>query len=170
MGLNVIVGGFCLFALAMVFHVVLWNVRKPKGHFLDLIAVFFALPFIAVAVAAWVGLVGTGFGPVDWASVALLHTSLAGAYIMGYPAIQASTPTLAMLLVIGGKMPEGATYEEVRSSINVDGLMDPRLKDLEVSGFVVESSGSYSITARGRAFLRPFLIYRRLLGLPTGKG
>ncbi len=170
MGLNVIGGGFGIFALAMLFHVVLWNVRRPKGHFLDLIVVFFVAPFIATAAAAWVGLVGSGYTALDWASVVLLHTSLAGAYIMGYPAIQASTPTLAMLLVIGGKMPEGATYEELRSSINVDGLMDPRLRDLEVSGFAVESDGVYSLTARGRAFLRPFLIYRRLLGLPTGKG
>lgn len=170
MGYNVIAGGLLLFALAIGLHVLVWNVRKPKGHFLGLIAVFFVLPFIIASLAAWAGLVGTGLNLIDWTAVAALHTALAGAYIMGYPAIQASTPTLAMLLAIGAKMPEGATYDDVRSSINVDGLMDPRLKDLEVSGFAVESGGVYSITPRGRAFLRPFLIYRKLLGLPTGKG
>ena len=170
MGFDVIIGGALLFAVAIVFHVVLWNVRKPRGHFLALIVVFFVCPSLAALVAVAAGFVGAGFTSVDWASVALLHTALAGVYIMGYPAIQASTPTLAMLLAIGSKMPTGATYDEVKSSINVGGLMDPRLKDLEVSGFAVESEGLYSITARGRAFLRPFLVYRKILGLPTGKG
>jgi predicted transcriptional regulator len=49
-------------------------------------------------------------------------------------------------------------------------VLEPRIQDLIEAGFVTASDGYFTITTRGMVFVRCFILLRRVLGLPIGKG
>jgi hypothetical protein len=177
MDFSVLSGGTLLFFGSMCLHIIIWRWRNPEKYLLALLAVFLIIPGAFVGLLVYIGQHGIVHNPgsssltaLDILSVFFFHLSLVSAYILTYPAAQASCPSLSMLLVISASMPLGSTYEELKSSFNIEGLLQPRLRDLVTSRFVEESDGRFSITKRGVFVLSFFIFIRRILGLPPGKG
>ncbi len=111
-----------------------------------------------------------GFLISDWFGVLLMHLSFSSAYILSYPAIQAKCPSLTMLLLIEGSGGRGSTLEELSLAFSDESLRDERINDLVNDSMLVYRGNDYYMTLKGKAFLWPLLILRRLLGLPAGKG
>lgn len=174
MNLSVFSSGALIFFGCMCLHIIVWRWRNPKSYLAALVLIFAGVPFAGIVAGGglyW----GAGFSPIglslsDWVAVLLMHLSLSAAYILTYPAMQASCPSLKMLLIIGASMPRGSTHEELKAPFAVENLLIPRIKDLVDARFARESDGYYSITRRGLVVLTPFMLLRRMLGLPRGKG
>lgn len=107
---------------------------------------------------------------VDFIAVMLLYVSLSVAYVQTYPAVQALSPSLRILLFVGDAASRGLSEEELLVRFNRKQLLEDRIQDLIKGGFVRESTGQLEITPKGSLLLFPGLFLRKLLGLTAGRG
>src|SRR3972149_2540664 len=94
-------GFLLLFIVSLCVHILIWRRRHPKSHAVALLLIFIIVPVI-IGMADWFAyrFLSKGFISVsifNWLLILLLHFSLAAAYILSYPALQAVSPSLAML-------------------------------------------------------------------------
>ncbi len=157
---------FLLFFFCLVLHVAVWRIVHPSRHALVLLAVFF-LPLPAFAPLYTNVLHGAW---PDLAAIAVLHIALSCAYIQIYPAAQAFSPTLVMLILAKRSMPQGLTRAELQSRLNDDFFLGERIKDLLDAGLVGEDQGRLVLTRQGRRLIGFFIAFRASLGLEMGKG
>lgn len=151
----------------MSLHVVLWRWRRPQQQIGWFLLIFLApLPLLALVLVRWYS-----YLPLqDFLFVALAHLSLSCAYIQVYPACQALSPSLMVLLFVGDSMPRGMTEEEIQARFSRQALLGNRIQDLLVSGFIRESKGQFEITPQGLLIVLPGIFLRKMLGLAPGKG
>lgn len=176
---TILFAGLTVFFICLCIHVAVWRTRYPKNRPVALVLIFIVLPAIAVAILATLNnlYVLTSFdGKAVWmptvelAGVYLLHFSISAAYIMSYPAVEAVSPSLMLTLIIGCSNETGVTKEELVSTFDGKFLLEPRIKDLVDADMVTEVKGLLSLTRRGKRFVMPFIVLRRMLGLPIGGG
>lgn len=106
--------------------------------------------------------------PFEVVNVVLLYGALAMAYFVTYPAIQADSPSMTVLLIIERAGAAGLSREELDRALGDDVLVLPRLDDL-VAGHVVSVRGDrYVVGAGGAALARLHLGYRALLRMEKG--
>ena len=154
------------FFVSLCAHVLHWHWKAPKRDVVALIVTFLLLP--AVAIAA-LGLASSLFSPEEALAVYLLHFILSGVYIAMYPAAQASSPSLEILMLFRGR-PEGLTREEIVRGFNTVSVVSARVKDLVDSKLVVQPGGKLTLTPNGRWLSVLFALYRRSLALPVKGG
>lgn len=158
--------GLGIFAICMTLHVLLWRIYQPKRHLVALLSLFFlggAVLFFALQIFFKLSF-------PDALAVALLHTALSCGYIQLYPASQAQSPSVTILTTVKKSMPHGMTENEIRSLLNTEMTFQDRVEDLMAAGLVQHEKKGLSLTKRGRGFILPFIYYRRMLGIPEGKG
>ena len=155
----------------MFLHVVIWRLFKPKRLVRALIIVLIAVPCALVFFIIFFSHTPLfRLLSVQWLGVLLMHLSLASAYILSYPAIQAKCPSLTMLLLIEDSGRDGSTLEELSHAFTDESLRDSRLDDLVNDSMVANRGEDYYMTFKGAIFLWPLMILRSLLGLPSGEG
>jgi hypothetical protein len=157
-----------LFLVSLLVHVLIWRIRRPRH---DALALF--LTFSTVPAAAMGALVAAGFvaGPgADIAATVLLHGALSACYIASYPAAQALSPSLDILLLIDSSTGGSMSREEILANYSEDILIRERIEDLGRSTLVRRLGNDFSLSPAGGAVALFFKVYRRLLGLPTGEG
>lgn len=176
---RILLSGLTVFFICLCIHVAVWRTRFPKNRPAALFLIFILLPGIAAAILSSLNYlyVITSFDGqaavipyVELAGACLLHFSLSAAYIMSYPAVEAVSPSLMITLIIGGSNGSGVTKEELVSTFDGRFLLEPRIKDLIDADMVTEVRGLHSLTRRGKRFVMPFIVLRRVLGLPVGGG
>lgn len=174
----VLTAGVLIFIICMGLHVLAWRRYHPRKEVVVLFLIFLVIPTAICAAGLgldWFGLLPEekGIIPItvfDWPLVFLLHFALAGAYILSYPAIQAVSPSLAILLVVESSAPQGLTYDELCSHFTAEDLLEARLLDLKDGRLAVESDGWFRLTWRGLLLVRFNRFLRALLGLPAVGG
>ena len=159
--------GFALFLLCLSLHIIVWRRWHPQRHSPALLGVFL-LPLIPFgAFLLWIC---KGASLSDLAAIGLLHLALSCAYIQMYPAVQAFSPTLVILVLVKRSMPLGMTREELLSRLNDNFLLEARVHDLVDAQLVHETGDQLELTSRGSRLIRSFITFRRTLGLGMGKG
>lgn len=104
------------------------------------------------------------------AAVALLHFSLTCAYLQTYPVLQALSPSLLILLIVGDAGPEGLSEKEVLSHFGPKQLLEDRIEDLLDANLAYESGSSLQLTTTGQLTVFLLTNLRKILGLPPGQG
>jgi len=172
MATGVFIGGFILFSIILALHIIIWRIKIPANDAGVLILIFLVVPACAVLGAAGLKYLQ---GPVpfsyeDMTGVILLHTALSLVYVSTYPAVQAVSPSLDILLLISksphGKMPEEEIVEQYRGSR----IVTDRVGDLRIYNLISEKDGCFELKPVALAIVLCFVIYRKLLGLPVGEG
>ena len=156
--------GVSIFSLCLVGHIIVWRFHRPRHDARVLFALFF-MGGIALLSGFFGSLSGT-----DWMANVLLHVAMSCGYIQLYPASQANSPSVTILKAVSQSMPHGMNEAEIRSLLDLEKNFQERIEDLLVSGLMIRENGRLSLTKRGRAFIVPFIYYRRMLGIPEGKG
>ncbi len=163
---QVLAAAFELFGAALVLHVLFWRLLgPPKRHVPALLAVFFG-PALAYALVF--------FGrreALDVCSVLLLHAALSCAYMQTYPAAQALSPSLQIVLIVASSR-SGVAVEELNRRLAGRVILGERIDDLLAAGLLApgRSAGTLAITRRGAMIVPPFLLLRKILGLELGRG
>lgn len=171
--MSVLIWGFTLFAVAFLLHVAVWRIINPANTVKILLIIFSLILFagmIALVVLARIypGLSILPGSSVSYIRIFLLYFSLSVCYIISYPAVEADSPSLAMVLSISHAGRDGMPCENMKKLFNDDLLVEPRIKDLVDAGLADLVDSRYKINKRGAFFVFPFIIYRNFLGL--GKG
>jgi hypothetical protein len=164
---NILIVGSSFFLCCLCLHVFLWRIRHPRNHLGVLLAVFFAPTAVFLLWALWSR---APFSGPDLFALMLLHSSLSCAYIQMYPACQANSPSLDILIEIGRSMPAGMTQRALQGHFDPKELFTARLRDLLDAELTRQTDGRLILTAKGRAFIMPFIYLRKILGLSAGKG
>lgn len=165
--LSVLLTGFVVFFCCLVAHILLWRIGHPRNHALALLGVFLGL---GGALLALLWLLCPVCSMLDLFALVLLHISLSCVYIQIYPASQADSPSLKILVLVGRSMPDGMTEAEIQKHFASEDLFTARLRDLLAVGQVRQDGDSLILTSKGLALVVPFLALRKTLGLPAGKG
>lgn len=162
------------FSLLLVVQVVVWRFRRRSGHYVALLAL--AL-FVFAAVLAGIAILhATAFPaarllpatPLAYWNFAMLYGVLVLAYMITYSAVQADSPTMAVLLRIEEAAPRGLSRDELIARLGDDVLIVPRVRDLVASGLAVLERGRYVISGRGSLLARTYMAYRALLRMEKG--
>lgn len=176
MPISVLPIGFLLFFVSLCIHVAIWRWWRPQNDILALFIIFLVLPVTAIP-AILIFRVSGMFSPLNCTctfrvlvSGLFLHFALSAAYIMSYPASQAVSPSLIIILIIARAMPIGCTQKEIESHFDDDILLNNRFQDLIDAKLAKEQNGALTLTTRGIVITRVFSFYRRLLGLQIGEG
>lgn len=157
---------FCLFI-----HALIWRLRLPANRALALFIIFVLLPLIAEGAYALLSssfLRLPGLAMEEWLAAGLLQLAFASAYIMTYPAFEALSPSLVIVLLAGDR--GGIAVKDLSGFFSDEALFAPRIKDLLDSKLAREQDGVLSITAKGRFLAGFFVFMRSFLGLPKGGG
>ena len=159
--------GVLSFLLCLGLHIVVWHMRHPRKHLSALLAVFLLplLPFAALILRFCPNLT-----LLDLAAVGALHLALSCSYIQIYPAAQAFSPTLVILVLVHESMPAGMTRKDLLMRLNDDFLLGPRIQDLLDARLMHEAGGRFQLDPSGARFLQFFIGFRRLLGMGMGRG
>lgn len=168
MSYSVIFAGTSLFLISVGVHIAVWRWLRPAKEFTALVSVFIVLPAVLTVLAPLAGFVR--FDALELAGVFLLGFALSAAYISSYPALQASSPSLVMLLYLKRTGGAGMSLDELAAVFSAEGLVKDRVNDLLRAGLVTLDGGRCFITAKGRLLLGPFAALRRVLGLSAGRG
>lgn len=150
--------GLALFLVSLASHVLLWRLAPRWRRIPLLLACFLLPPFLAF-------FCGGGPSAEAW----LLHLALSFSYIQTYPAIQALSPTLRLLLILRDCEKTGLSFDEILARLNPRTLDADRVEDLLKAGFLLQAPcGELSVAPRAAWLLSPFLLLRRVLGFTGG--
>jgi hypothetical protein len=156
-------------ALAMIAHVAWWRMRRPAADIAGIFRVFLVLPTLAYAALAVGGALRVvPFAPAEALLSFVLHLALSSAYVQTYPAVQAQSPTLSILLAIGAT-PGGLDEAGIVRALDATGLVGERASDLLRNKLLVREGTRIRPSAAGQVMATTFRAYRRWLGLsPLG--
>lgn len=162
------------FAILLALQLVIWRLRRGGGHYVALLVL--ALLVLVAAFAGIGALRATGVQVArllpatplaDW-NFFLLYGALILAYMITYSAVQADSPTMAILLLIEAAGLRGLSRDELITRLGDDVLIVPRVRDLITSGLAALERGRYVIRGRGSRLARVYIAYRALLRMEKG--
>jgi hypothetical protein len=152
-------------ALAMTVHIAWWRMKRPAADIAAIFRIFLVVPTVAygvLAVGGWLRLLP--ISPEEALLSLVLHTALSCAYVQTYPAVQAQSPTLTILLAVGSAS-EGLTGAGIVRSLDANGLVAERATDLLRNGLLVRQGSRIRPSRIGHLMALAFGAYRRWLGL-----
>ena len=151
---------FLTFFIALSVHFVIWKVCLPKKNRpVVLVNIFFGVLLIGVAI------LGNYLQYMDYI---ILYCSLAFAYILSYPAMEADSPSLAITYNIAKAAKAGLAKLELYKIMTDQTLVVARINDLLSDGLICIKSERYFLTSKGLFLARLFVGFRKLLNLPKG--
>lgn len=160
------------FSLLSVIQVVAWRMRKGGGHYLALSGLSVAVMIGALAAFAAIERAGyAAFLPataIEYWNFAMLYSAMALAYMITYSAVQADSPTMAILLKIEDAGPSGRSRDELLVDLDDSILIVPRLNDLLIGDLVRLEGSRYRITRQGSLLARTYIAYRAILKMEKG--
>jgi hypothetical protein len=160
----IILYGLSIFILCLMFHVRSWRRNRPRNEPAALFVNFLIAPLLLLLVlcfSPW-----KTIGLADASAVYLYHFAIAGAYISSYPAVQAYSPSLEILMLFRGREAIGLTKGEILETFDQVGIVADRVRDLKASRLVVEENGKFRLSFGGHKIALAYKLYRCLLGLP----
>jgi hypothetical protein len=172
--MRILLLGTFIFFLALSLHLAIWRLCLPKRHRKALLRIFLATFFVIIFVI-WIlssrDLI-PGIFRIHYFSE-VIHTfifviAFTFSYIITYSAVEANSPSLAIIKTIARAGDEGLGKEKLLMMLNNDVLIRPRLADLLTDGLVSITDGRYRLTSKGFLTARIFITYRKLLNLPIG--
>lgn len=151
--------GTVWWAVAIVLHVLVWRRLAPRRELPWLFGILLGVP-----AAAWM------LSPQSVRAF-VVATSLALAYIQTYPAVQARSPSLVILMAarrLGAK--SCVTREDLAAAVRDDMSLDMRFCDLDRERFLEQTPDGPRLTGTGRLLAVAFVAFRRALHLVPGAG
>jgi hypothetical protein len=168
--------GLGLFLGALLLHLLLWRLHKPKSPIKALLALFGGVIGAGLAALYFgdtafrsAGLAGLA-NPVAYVHILLFFTSMACAYIVFYTVLEWDSPTLTLVMMIGRAGKSGFAEAEFIKHAEQIPFLESRMQDLRRSGILVEKNGRYVLSPGPHWFYRSIVFYNRLLGADTRSG
>lgn len=172
--MSVLVPGVLAFGILVVAHIVIWRMVKPAQQYTKLAALSVAVlglsmgGFYAVQLASRQSVTFLPSSPFDYLNMALLYGALFLSYLTTYSAVQADSPTMAILLAIDESGCRGMNRAELLARFDDAVLVLPRIDDLVAGDLVRYRNGRYVIQPPGLSLAKVNIGYRRMLKLEKG--
>ena len=161
--------GLALLMLAFVVHVVIWRVHPPGRSIRALLCIFATTPLVAVPIfMAIEPSAAIGASLTDALRVLLLYVSCSLAYVCLYSAIEAQSPSLAIVSYVAGCGSAGCSEADIANHI-IDGeSVNARIDSMKAAKMIVICNGKYVLTPGGRLWAKLFEFAANIFCLPLG--
>ena len=165
----VLIWGLIFVAAGFLIHVALWRVRPPKRHTRALVLIF-----LSVLVSGTLGLSMLHgqfywpYAPIQYLHIALFVIVFSASYIITYSAVEVDSPSLLIIAALWRAGPLGMPASELEQWLSDDLLVKPRLKDMVRDHLATIENDRYFLSSKGRASIRIFIFFRRLLNMSKG--
>jgi hypothetical protein len=169
---NIILYGFGIFFACLITHIVIWRIRVPKNDALILFILFLFIPSAIVICTKvfYVQIIPVSLSGMEIALVLLLNFALSAIYISSYPAAQAASPSLKILLIIESARDKRMTAEEIFKYFENQKIILTRINELVDYNLVIKDQDRFSLKPFAMKLVSLYIFYRWLLGLPVGRG
>jgi hypothetical protein len=172
----VLVWGSVLFLAALLTHLLVWRLRKPRSPMKALMLIF--LGVITAGLAALYcgdGIIRSYQLDTPGSTAAYVHTllfsvSMSLAYITSYTLVEWGSPTLTIVAAIARAGKAGATKAELLELADSSLFIESRVECLIQDKTIVEKDGRYMVSPRRHLFFTLVLFYRRLSGADAVHG
>jgi len=169
--LNIIFYPFILLIIILVLHILIWRIRKPQKHIISLFLLFNIIPGFLILIIFLI------FNELriyllsieDILLIFLLYTALSGVYIQTFPSIQAGSPSLLIVNLIGRNI-KPVNAKTISKSIRKENFINDRVSDLKKENLIIINDNSVMLTRRGKILSGIFILYRKFIGLKEGEG
>lgn len=171
---NIILFGFLSFFIVFIIHLIIWRVFRPKNDLGLLLILFIFIPFTIFTLLLICNIKNLFFltNP-EIILIFLFYFSLGLVYTQFYPGLKESSPTLAIINLLGRKK-DKVRIETINEMFNSHNLIDGRIISLEkirlIKTIKIKKEEELILTKAGQFIAKFFFIYRRILGLEEGKG
>jgi hypothetical protein len=163
-----------VFLVSVGLHMAVWRVRAPRRHTRAIVIIF--LSVLTAGVCGGVLIQDSVPRAVPWlpscpaelGQMILLVLSLLAAYVITYSALEADSPTLAMIRELDDAGAEGVDRNHFHRSMSDARLVIPRLQDLLRDGMARLNGDRYVLTLKGRLMTCAILAHRRLMRRGAG--
>ena len=169
--LNVIFYPFIIFIIILILHIIIWRVSKPQKQIVTLFLVFLLLP-CSLLIITFIILYLLKINPIsieDFILILLFYFTLSGVYIQTFPSIQAGSPSLFIVNLIGRNNKPIST-EIINKGIRKENFINDRIDDLKKERLIIINNNSIILTKRGKVLSSVFILYRKFIGLKEGEG
>lgn len=160
-----------LLAFTIATHVTIWRIRVPARQTRALL-VWLLIGGPLTFAAAWLAVEpGLPWSPssTDLLRIGLFHASMSLAYIVTYSAIEAQSPTLAIMTLVAEAGANGRTRADLDRIIDDEWLFGSRVSAAVRDGLLVAGRDVLVLTPKGRRVARMFAMYRAVLAAEKGR-
>ena len=153
-----------LFVVSLLGQIVLWKIRLPDQQIRALLIIF------AVVFGLWlVGAIVFSVALLEVLHVGLFYVSISLCYVITYSAIEADSPTLSLIHLLGRKRTQGCSGDEIARFLTQHSFVRARLAALVHSGLIRKQNGGYVIAGKYSLAFRVILGFRKVYGsIPKG--
>src|SRR5271163_3184521 len=144
MTFRAIVVGLILFLVGLFVQVALWRLRRPRDDFRALALCLFVVPLgieLSLLAAGWKAPLTLR----EELTALALNVALAAIYIMYYPAAQAASPTMLVVVKIGRAGKKGISRVELMSAFDEHLMCRQGIDNLVHEHFADYQNGKLSI-------------------------
>lgn len=169
---GIIIYGFLTFLICLIFHVFIWRIRIPKNDASALFLIFLIIPSSIFLILLSIRMLDfiIALSAIEMAYILLLHISLSFIYISSYPAAQAVSPSLDIILIIASAETKRLTEGDIIKNYKDAHIIKNRISDLMASALIKQKGECFELSPIGRFTIIFFILYRKILGLAAGKG
>jgi hypothetical protein len=153
-----------LLGVSFLAQIVLWKIRLPHQQIRALLIIF------TVVFGLWlVGAIVFSVALLEVLHVGMFYVSISLCYVITYTAIEADSPTLSLIHLLGGKRAEGCSGDEIARFLTQHSFVKSRLAALVNSGLIREQNGRYVMAGKHSLAFRVILGFRKVYGsIPKG--
>ena len=159
-----------LFLAGFLVHWILWRIRIPLRQTAAILLILLAT--LPVGLAAGIFLPPLKIlGPLGFwecLHISIFHVAMALAYAVCNSALEERSPSMTLLTFVADARGQGRTREELEAILRSASPVEVRLKAMVRDRLATEAEGVYRLTPKGRAWVRIFLFWRRLLKMEKG--
>jgi hypothetical protein len=167
--MRLFLAGLALLLLAFVVHVVIWRVRPPKRSIRALLGIFATTPLVAVPIFMAIepsAVIDASLS--DALRVLLFYVPSSLVYVCLYSAIEAQSPSLAIVSYVAGCGSAGCSEADIANHI-IDGEgVSARIDSMKAARMIVVGDGRCALTPGGRLWAELFEFAGNVFRLPLG--
>lgn len=164
--------GLAITIFAFAVHVGVWrSSRRTPGaaYLIVLFVACVALGALAVAGCRSLDVCGVvGLAGADLALAALVALALCATYVLSYPALQACSPSVLIVLKVASFGEEGARMEDLQNAVDPRSLVSDRIDDLVEQGLAFADGDVIVLSSKGHIIANIFIFWRHLLRREIG--
>lgn len=154
--------GTSLFLFIFCLQVMIWKPFRIRKQMLSLAILYFIFPLFIFSALL---MLEVPFESV--ASKGIVYFSLACAYVISFPAVQAQSPSLQILIEVARSQKTNALDRtKLHERLHAESLLNDRMKDLSQDQLMVGTKLSWG----GKALAHIFSKYRKCIGLKENTG
>jgi hypothetical protein len=167
--MRLFLAGLALLMLAFAVHVIIWRVQPPRRSIRALLCIFATTPLVAVPIFMAIepsAVIGASLS--DALRVLLFYVSCSLVYVCLYSAIEAQSPSLAIVSYVAGGGSVGRSETDIGNHIIDVESVSGRIDAMKAAGMIVVGDGRCALTPGGRLWAKLFEIAGNIFRLPLG--